>query len=148
MKYQDKSCEICTTTFTPKGPSSKYCSSCALERKREAGRRGTNKYRLVHGLIKNPGVGSGNSQGKGEEHHSYKNGISSFIRKRRDIKNIIRYCERCNKDLSKVNRWGWVIHHKDHNRKNNVDSNFELLCKRCHQIEHDCHLAFHKTCND
>ena len=31
-----------------------------------------------------------------------------------------------------------AVHHKDHNRKNNVESNFELLCKRCHQVEHEC----------
>lgn len=30
------------------------------------------------------------------------------------------------------------MHHKDHNRKNNREENFELLCKRCHQVEHEC----------
>lgn len=31
-----------------------------------------------------------------------------------------------------------VVHHKDENRQNNDISNLEKLCKRCHQIEHDC----------
>lgn len=28
------------------------------------------------------------------------------------------------------------IHHKDRNRKNNEDSNLELICPNCHEIEH------------
>jgi 5-methylcytosine-specific restriction endonuclease McrA len=40
--------------------------------------------------------------------------------------------------LLNVNSKQWVVHHRDHNHANNVDSNFELLCKSCHQKEHDC----------
>lgn len=38
-----------------------------------------------------------------------------------------------------------LMHHKDHDRKHNVLSNLELVCKRCHQIEHECWLAFSKV---
>jgi hypothetical protein len=44
--------------------------------------------------------------------------------------------------LISVGKYEWVVHHRDHDRSNNVDENFELLCKRCHQIEHECHKAF------
>lgn len=36
----------------------------------------------------------------------------------------------------------WVGHHKDHDRTNNTIENLSLLCKRCHQIEHECCKAF------
>lgn len=43
----------------------------------------------------------------------------------------------------KCNRCGWceepqilTIHHKDRNRKNNVEENLELLCFTCHILEH------------
>lgn len=29
-----------------------------------------------------------------------------------------------------------VVHHKDHNRKNNTISNLEILCPNCHACEH------------
>ena len=51
------------------------------------------------------------------------------------LKNI-RYCERCSKDLLNATHYEWCIHHKDYNRFNNVEENFELLCKSCHQKEH------------
>lgn len=30
------------------------------------------------------------------------------------------------------------VHHKDENRYNNALENLEVLCKRCHQLEHHC----------
>ena len=50
----------------------------------------------------------------------------------------VRYCERCDTDLLGATPAMRAVHHKDHNRKNNVEENFELLCKRCHQVEHEC----------
>ena len=41
----------------------------------------------------------------------------------------------------------WTTHHRDHNHQNNPKDgqNWELLCKRCHQVEHKCWLAFGTT---
>ena len=47
-------------------------------------------------------------------------------------------CERCGKDLEDATRWKWCVHHKDHDHSNHELSNLELLCKRCHQLEHSC----------
>jgi len=87
-------------------------------------------------LGKMVGVGSGNAQGRGKDHHSYKNGTGTIPR--HEIKDLIRYCEFCEKDLLDATSGYWVIHHKDHDHTNNDISNLQLLCKRCHQLEHNC----------
>lgn len=87
------------------------------------------------------GVGSGNAQGHGKEHHSYKNGIKSFHAFSGSARQTIRFCERCAKDLLTARFGEWAVHHRDHDRANNDPSNWSLLCKRCHQREHECWLA-------
>ena len=74
------------------------------------------------------GVGSGNNQGTGKAHHSYKGGLYSIeTQKCRKSK-----CERCD-SLTKL-----CTHHTDRNRENNNPDNLMTLCKRCHQLEHKC----------
>jgi len=143
-KFKDKLCKNdCGTMFTPTGPSAKYCKSCAENLRAESSRRRTQNYKIRHNLIEKPGVGSGGNQGSGCDHHSYTTGIGcDFQDRRREIKEDRRYCERCDKDLRDAGRYFWCVHHIDHDRTNNSDSNLELLCKRCHQIEHECHKAF------
>lgn len=81
--------------------------------------------------------------GFGEQNNNWKNGIGKLKNGwNKILKDERRYCERCNRDLKFVTRYLWAIHHKDHDRTNNNESNLELLCKRCHQIEHECHKAF------
>ena len=73
-----------------------------------------------------------------------KGGKSLHMKHRARYKDKIRFCERCNKDLKNATHYLWVMHHIDRNKTNNPldSSNWELLCKRCHQIEHECWLAF------
>ena len=139
--FSNRTCE-CGNEYIPKGPAARFCPICADEKRKEAGRRGTQNYRIRNGLIQNPGVGKGGANKKGSEDNQYRTGIVYFMKNRRRLKDERRYCERCELDLADATRYQWVIHHRDHNRENNVDSNFELLCKRCHQIEHDCETAF------
>lgn len=80
--------------------------------------------------------------GRGSEHWNYQKGKYVNETIRREFRNEHRYCEQCKTDLLNANRWQWVLHHKDHNHFNNDPSNWQLLCKRCHQIEHECWLAF------
>jgi hypothetical protein len=146
--FKDKVCTICNKPYTPIGSSSKYCKPCGDKYKRVKMCEHQQAYKIRKGLIKNPGVGSGKAQGFGKEHHSYTTGIGcTFQDGRHKIKEDRRYCERCNEDLINATRHTWCLHHKDHDRTNNVEENFELLCKRCHQVEHDCQEAFVK-CND
>lgn len=145
--YRDKTCLICNIVFTPTGQNNKYCKPCAEQKWKNKAAEYQQSYRIRNGIIKNPGVGSGNGVPAGKEHHSYKTGIGYFHKNAKRIKEERRYCNRCNKDLIDATRYHWCIQHIDHDRTNNVDSNFELLCKRCHQIEHECHKAF-GTSND
>lgn len=88
---------------------------------------------------------------RGKEHPSYKTGIADFIRFREGIAGKEKHCNRCNKDLTNVSRYEWVVHHKDHDRTHNTPSNFEILCKKCHQLEHQCRKnlphEYHKVCD-
>lgn len=135
-----KNCLDCGIEFQPSGPAAKYCSTHAEERRKERGRRGTQNYRIRHGLIEMPGVGSGNNQKGGVGNPGYKTGIAYFMKNRKRIRDERRFCNRCGKDLLEATRYEWCVHHIDHDRSNNEDSNFELLCKKCHQIEHDAYL--------
>jgi hypothetical protein len=140
---KDRNCLICNIIYTPTGSCSKHCETCAKHYKRTKAAADQQAYRIRNGLIKNPGVGSGNGAGKGKDHHSYVNGLGcDFQNVRKRIKEERRYCQKCDKDLIDATRYHWCIHHIDHDRTNNVETNFQLLCKRCHQIEHECHKAF------
>jgi|ERR1700758_140027 len=75
--------------------------------------------------------GSGNAQGTGPSHHSYKPTAKSRYR---DIPMI--ECSRCG---SKENL---CRHHIDRNRLNNTPSNIEILCRSCHSKEHKLHDSF------
>lgn len=141
-KFSNRNCTSCNSEYTPTGPAARFCPSCAEAKRKEAACRGSQNHRIKYGLVQNPGVGKGGANKKGVEDGQYKTGIVYFMKNRRRIKDERRYCERCRLDLENATRYGWVIHHIDHNRANNVDSNFELLCKRCHQLEHDCEDAF------
>lgn len=87
----------------------------------------------------------------GKDSPCYKTGIGSFIKLSRVIREFQHNCSRCGKDLSNATRYEWALHHKDHDRTHNTPDNFELLCKRCHQLEHDCisklKLTYTKTCD-
>ena len=148
MIFKDKNCVICNNVYTPTGRCSKYCPDCKDEQWRIVQNKAKHRCDVRKGKIKNPGVGSGGAQPKGKESPYYKTGIGcDFSAIRAKIKQERRYCEHCGKDLIDATHYQWCSHHIDHDRINNDESNVALLCKRCHQIEHECHKAFVK-CND
>lgn len=74
-------------------------------------------------------VGKGGNNKKGKESPFYKNGIGEY----RDIKynymkenNIPEICEICGSTEF------LVVHHIDHDRKNNNIENLQLVCRSCH----------------
>jgi hypothetical protein len=69
----------------------------------------------------------------GENNNNWTGGIGTYRNKKK-----ARICERCG------SRKYMLIHHKDENRYNNDIENLEVLCKRCHQIEHNCGDNFPK----
>lgn len=106
-------CIRCDSQFEGRYPKSKICRSCS--------KRG---------------------QPRGKRHWNFKDGSYTYETLRREIKERIGSCERCSADLTDATRYEWCVHHKDHDHYNNDPSNLELLCKRCHQIEHECWRAF------
>ena len=140
-KLKEKQCNNCGKTYLPTGSCSKYCVECKPEMRRQLANKGCLAYRTRQG--KQVGVGSGGTTGRGKDNHMYKHGHGIFRNQRTQVKAEQRYCNHCDKDLIEATHYQWVIHHKDHNRYNNPEdgSNWVLLCKKCHQVEHKCWLA-------
>ena len=137
--FKLKPCKVCGRLFQPYAPCNQYCPECIpikIQRQKEAWARNQSHRRLLAG--KPVGCGRGGSNKKGKESPCYKNGIGFFHKISKQIRDEVRFCERCGKDLKDAGRYHWCVHHIDHNRQNNVRENFMLLCKRCHQLEHDC----------
>jgi len=137
-KFKNKSCIQCGAGYTPTGPAAKYCECCAHDNRLAS--------REKERVKRNTGVGSGNSPtNRGITHPMYKNGIGMYkkIRNQKLFEQDTK-CARCNTDIQVTNPHMWCGHHIDHDRTNNDPSNIEVVCKRCHQIEHDCASAFKK----
>ena len=132
---KEKSCRECGTLFLTKGPASLYCEKCGPKILKEKVKKSRVKSALAKGV--KVGIGSGNYYGRfNKKHPSYKTGIGWY----RDLvlENKPHICERCSDTIDFTNSYKWCVHHKDHNRTNNTLENLELLCKRCHQLEHNC----------
>lgn len=95
------------------------------------------KYRTKH-----PGVGKGGAPHSEQANPMFKDGLCVFRRWAKERLKVLSYCcERCGKTIDATTRGTWAGHHKDHNRLNNTKDNLEVLCKRCHQLEHECWTA-------
>jgi hypothetical protein len=62
--------------------------------------------------------------GTGDPKHSYRDTA---------LKHSGYVCQRCGFDKNKA---AIVVHHKDHNRENNIIDNLEVLCANCHAVHH------------
>ena len=131
-----KKCVVCGKELPPK--KSKYCSKVCQQKR-------NNQYAMDKRKADGDptvGVGTGGSNKKFTDNPQYKSGEGNFHRLRKQMREEIKSCERCGKDLTDATRYEWCVHHKDHIRTHNTRDNLIMLCKRCHQVEHDCHLAF------
>lgn len=127
--FKIKECKACHTMYQSTGPAAKFCKECSDIRWTWSTLRCNFSY-SHRGLP--VWVGSGAHEG---ECHSqkYRKWFLSDIHNKQ-----VGRCNRCDTELDKPNM---LLHHIDHDRENNTLDNFEGLCKRCHQIEHECHLA-------
>lgn len=137
-------CTICNKQFEKERKNHKVCSAaCKTERSRLRTQEYRRRKAEREGRLDRVDIGKGGGQPKGKNSPYFKTGIADFHKNLSyQVKREMRYCERCNKDLLDVDRYGWCAHHRDHDRTNNVRENLELVCKRCHQIEHKCWEAF------
>lgn len=140
IKCITKHCVKCNTEYQPTGRAAKFCPDCAKVAKKEAQKRGRDNFNRKKGC--KVGVGSGGLTGSGKENFAYKHGRCTFRRWAKERKESLGQCERCKVDLKDATHYQWVGHHRDHDPTNNVLENLELLCKRCHQLEHECWKAF------
>ena len=114
-----KKCEVCGLEFQPSSNRQKYCTTCKKEKEKLMyAERHKRRYQK-----------KGYNQ-KGENNNNWKHGESSYY-KRIAYEAYGKVCNRCG-SLKNI-----VVHHKDRNRKNNDLSNLEVLCKKCHQLEHE-----------
>ena len=122
VETRQKVCIKCGNEITKKRKGLKYCSAKCRTNYLSL------KSRVKAGLIKNPGVGSGNNQ-FGENNHQWtgKSGRAGCMRAMKALPNICNRCESVENLLA---------HHIDEDRTNNDLFNFEILCKKCHQNHH------------
>jgi len=131
-----KVCINCSIHFEPTGQNQKRCSTCARE-------HNLNYMRQWYKKNVYTGKGSGSKTKTGSGNHMFKHGQCSFRRWAKEKLIFLSYCcERCGTVIDASKKGSWAGHHKDHNRLNNIKDNLEVLCKRCHQIEHECWTAF------
>lgn len=116
VKRKEKQCIRCNKVFLPTGASQKRCSGCAKEHTKESMKE-YHKQRYIR---------KGYKQG-GTSNNNWKGGIATY-------RNLIEKtaCAKCSGEKS------LLIHHVDEDRYNNDVSNLQVLCKRCHQIQHKC----------
>lgn len=130
--YKEKECKCCGSIFTPTAPCNLYCSDSCKTSAKEG-------HYQKHLAAMRSGVGSGGANKKGKEHHQYSTGKGFLAANRHSFRDRVRFCERCGEDLKgRTGRNSFCIHHRDHNHRNNPEdfSNWELLCVRCHHLEH------------
>ena len=103
------------------GSRTKFCS----DKCRSA--YGTQQYRIRHNLIETPGCGSGGNQFR-NKNHQWKGGTGTFRQLARETQEEI--CHWCKSDKN------LLVHHIDHDRKNNRHDNLIIICKKCRQKHH------------
>jgi hypothetical protein len=155
-------CATCGNLFTPDKPGRKFCSRecyyksprwnkglkgcqkawnrqdlyaiceyCSKEYKITASRIG--KTRFCSRACQNKWLAQ-NTKKFGKDNPAFKNGSGAQFYRREAFKIHGAKCMRCGAEKS------LLVHHIDGNRKNNPldGSNWEVLCKRCHQLHHEC----------
>lgn len=137
-------CQRCGKPFQLRSPRAKYCDDCkplverekALQRWKDAGRPQTSakNWKWING--RKVYVHSGYHQ-SGTLNNNYKNGtgIDWFAEALKILPARCNRCGRVETDEKYVIR-NLLLHHRDGNHNNNDPSNWEILCKKCHQAHH------------
>jgi hypothetical protein len=120
QKAKAKKCLRCKRRFLPTGPNCKRCESCRREHAIEACKEYRRRTFIKKGYNQ---AGANNNAWKGGRSPQYYQKIA-----KQHHPNL---CARCGARAA-------LVHHKDENRSNSDPSNLEMLCKRCHQLEHQC----------
>ncbi len=155
-KGEKVKCELCNTEFVrrlqpyPGRPKRKYCTRhCSakakqkrltfqcyvcnkeVERKESAVKRSRNGIYFCGRKCKDFAQSlEGNCEAIQPDH--YRTGTGEYSYRERCRAKFLKGCASC----SEKARYKLLVHHKDGNRKNNVMSNFEIVCYNCHAVRH------------
>lgn len=125
-----KACGACRDMFQPTGNSARFCRPCAEFRAAAMVRyHSMTRHEKAGSRV---GVGSGGHNETGCHDQKYRQWFLMDVWRRQDGR-----CAECDVELTAESM---LLHHIDHDRNNNVLSNFAGVCKRCHQLEHECWL--------
>lgn len=128
-----KLCSDCLVEFVVRGQNHKRCDQCAKK---------NNLLKMRKWRIENVVTGEGSGGKPGALNGAYRHGICTMRRWAKErLASLNNCCERCGNLIDVSLKGTWAGHHKDHNRLNNIPENLEVLCKRCHQVEHECWRA-------
>lgn len=117
---RDKVCEECHHAFTPTGANCKRCEPCRRDyHLKYCKKRWHDTYEKKGRNQK----GANNNAWKGGNSPQYYQSVAFAL-----------YGDKC----ARCGGVAVLVHHKDGNRKNSTGTNLEVLCKRCHQLEHNC----------
>lgn len=117
---QKKPCAECKKAFLPTGANCKRCPPC---RRKHA--LAVSKERWHRTYVK-----KGRNQA-GSSNNAWKGGTSPAYYRRVCFEAHGRKCFRCGGVAT-------LVHHRDEDRSNSATKNLAPMCKRCHQLEHDC----------
>lgn len=123
-----KQCERCGEVFVPRSNNVRFCDTCKQELKR--------LHNLRKPILRCPCCGGyyirkGNNQKRCEFCRSKK--MTANNHRTIAFENLPHVCNHCGKIVSLTTSH---VHHKDRNPRNNTLENLEILCVRCHRLEH------------
>lgn len=131
FKVSELNCIDCGSIFIRTGKNHKRCAKCSDARRKRIISDWQKKHRTKEQGLRGAKLEERNPQ--------YKHGRCVFRRWAKEkLKERNFSCERCLSIIDPRQRHSWAGHHRDHDPTNNVRENLEVLCKRCHQIEHKC----------
>jgi hypothetical protein len=113
-------CIRCKKLFRPTGRNCKRCPEC---RKLHASEGAKDRHKRTYER-------KGHNQ-LGPNNNAWKGGIASSVYRRIAYEHYGKVCQRCGAVAV-------LVHHKNEDRYDSSVENLEPLCKRCHQLHHDC----------
>lgn len=117
-------CDNCKNMYDATSPAQRYCPECIpdMKRKRQKCYKENNKKGY---------------QQSGANNNNWKGGIGVYPSLAFETYKMKKVCNRCGSTEN------ILVHHRDRDRYNNEKSNLEVLCKSCHQIEHEAGKNLH-----
>jgi len=126
-KYCSKKCQF----ISQRNGITTECSSCGksvYRTKKEISKSKSQRYFCNKSCL---AIWKNRNMPSGEDHPNWKDGSNAYrsILLKSGKKPI---CTECDFDDKRV----LVVHHVDHNRKNNKKNNLIWMCRNCHYLEH------------